>query len=63
MNRREMYTLKSYYRRLLMQFLIENMVDAENTYDLRLSIFILVAVNWIVVSVKQIKDETDTSTS
>jgi hypothetical protein len=52
------YTLKSHYRRFLMQSLISNVEKADSSYALARSVSVLDAANRIGLAVKKIKAET-----
>jgi hypothetical protein len=52
------YMFKSHYRQFLMQSLISNVEEADNSYALARSVSVLDAVNWIWLAVKKIKEET-----
>ena len=52
------YTLKSHYRRLVLQAIIARMEDASSASDFAKSISVLDAVNWINMAALKIKDET-----
>jgi hypothetical protein len=49
------YTLKSHYRRFLIQSLIWNVEEADSSYALARSASVPDAVNWIGLAVKKIK--------
>jgi hypothetical protein len=58
MDKDVIYTLKSNYRRFLMQSLISNVEEPDSPYELARSVSVLGAVNWIGLAVKKIKEET-----
>jgi hypothetical protein len=52
------YTIKSHYRRFLIQSLILNIEEADSSYALASSVLVLDAVNCIGLAMKNIKAET-----